>query len=91
MIPQSVRSQRSFSEHMKTLYQNIDTLVYAAEIQCGRQRDMGCICWRKEQDCAFKSKMFTEGQLYICKLHSIKSLIGDHYQQDDIGTVELTP
>jgi hypothetical protein len=28
---QSVRSQRSFQEHMATLYQNIDNLVYAAE------------------------------------------------------------
>ena len=37
MKPQSIRSQRSFTEHMKTLYQNIDTMVYASEIACKRE------------------------------------------------------
>jgi len=84
MKPQPIRSQRPFQEHMQTLYQNIDNMTYAAEVSCNVSHDMGCICKRKEQDCAFKSKMFPEGQLYLCKLHSLRSLIGDHTPQHDI-------
>ena len=84
------RQKRSFQEHMKTLYQNIDTLIYSAEITCGVQKDYGSICKHKEHDCPFKSKMFPTGSLYICKLHSIRALLGEHFEQSDIKELEVT-
>ena len=82
MKPQSVRSQRKFEESMATWLQNIDNSIYAAETLCKPGR--GSICKHKDRECAFKSKMFPTGSLYICKLHSLRVLIGDHTPQHDI-------
>ena len=86
--PQSVRSQRSFHEHMATIYQNIDTLVYAAEVTCPYYKQMleqrahglreffitpiDCI------GCEFR-KTFD-----YCGLYEIRSSLGEHFPQSDI-------
>jgi len=72
---------------MATWLQNIDNSIYAAEMLCGW--NPGSICQHKERECAFKSKMFTTGSLYVCKLHSLRVLVGDHTPQHDIESVEL--
>jgi len=89
MKSKSVRSQRKFEDSMATWLKNIDNSIYAAEQLCGKIPKSGCICKHKERDCGFKTKMFSEGKLYICKLHSLRALIGDHTIQDDIVDVEL--
>ena len=88
MKSQSVRDQRKFEESMATWLQNIDNNIYAAEILCGP--NPGSICQHKERECAFKSKWFPSGSLYICKLRSLRILIGNHTPQHDIEGVELS-
>lgn len=78
----SVRHLRTFQEQMYSLHSNIERALYAAEITCGRVRE-GCICEFKDRDCKFKSPMFTGGSMYICKLHSLRVLIGDTVVQHD--------
>ena len=90
MKPQSVRSQRSFHEHMKTLYQTIDTLVYAGMIACAKE----CAAnqWEcKGYDCPFRKGNRDEPTPPDwCKLKSLRSILGEHFQQSDIKEVELT-
>lgn len=83
MKPQSVRSQRSFTEHMKTLYQNIDTMVYASEIACANTADARDLCC---DGCTFVGKKHPN----LCIVMGIRSLIGDHFPQGDIKEVELS-
>ena len=79
--PQSVRSQRSFQEHMKTIYQNIDTLVYAGEVACHNEKGYtncyGCAFYR---GCIVGSN----------KCDKLRDIIGEHFPQSDIKEVELT-
>lgn len=90
--PQSVRSQRSFLEQMQTLYQNIDTLVYAAEQACpyskqmveSRSLGMNTFGVYKPCECPFL------GKFNFCSLPSLRSTIGDHFPQHDIKEVELS-
>lgn len=92
---QSVRSQRSFQEHMRTLYQNIDTLVYAAEHTCPRSNDLkkkhfsvphpelSCTLLDVPMECPMRDYNA------LCKIPKLRRLIGDHFPQDDIKEVEL--
>ena len=84
MKPQSVRSQRSFAEHMKTLYQNIDTMVYAAEIACVNSEAK---CIKPESDCPF---IFNSLGGITCSRYYIRQWVGDHFPQGDIKEVELS-
>ena len=89
MKPQSVRSQRSFQEHMKTLYQNIDTLVYAVEITCPYYKQMVAQRYLELREffitpndcvgCEFRKKFD------YCGLYEIRSTLGDHFPQSDIA------
>ena len=90
--PQSVRSQRSFAEHMKTLYQGIDTMVYAGEVACANTADARDLCC---DECPFKNKHFydsvpPEHDTHPCIVMGIRSLMGDHFPQGDIKEVELS-
>lgn len=76
---QSVRSQRSFQEHMKTLYQNIYTLVYAGEVACRMHTTPTHSC----DGCPFD-------KWHGCKLKELRDIVGDHFPQSDIETVELS-
>ena len=82
MKSQSIRSQRSFTEHMKTLYQGIDTMVYAAQISCannpGEPRD--CVV------CPFNIRVSEP----ICPVEQLRHIIGDHFPQGGIKEVELS-
>jgi predicted ArsR family transcriptional regulator len=84
MKSQSVRSQRSFQEHMKTLYQNIDTLVYAAELAC--RNDNPCVC---NTNCPMRMEG-SDGERYNCKIGELRNIIGEHFIQSDIESVELS-
>jgi predicted ArsR family transcriptional regulator len=88
MKEQSVRSQRSFQEHMKTLYQNIDTLVYAAEVACHKAHGDEFRC-PIGSDCPFH-KAHHQEYPYGCALEGLRDCIGDHFTQTDIKEVELT-
>ena len=87
MKPQSVRSQRSFAEHMKTLYQNIDTMVYAGEVACNYITDDGkCNAPTMELACPFLQTWRADRG---CKLPVFRMQLGDHFPQGDIKEVEL--
>jgi len=84
----SVRSQRDFIEHMATLFQTIDTAVYSAQILCDNKGHRGSVCLNKDEPvCSFRSEWI--GSISICKLHSIRMLLGEHFEQHDIPQVEL--
>lgn len=68
---------------MAKYFGEIDRLTYAAEIACPTT-DRGSICQNKKLVCPFKAKMFANGELYVCKLRSLRVLIGDHIRQDDV-------
>ena len=79
----SVRTQRPFDEHMRTLLQTIDNTVYAGEIACTRTQS--AVCHRKDTECAFRSRLFPEPcSLYKCKLYLFRVVLGEHFKQDDI-------
>jgi hypothetical protein len=79
--PQSVRSQRSFQEQMKTLYQNIDTLVYAGEEACaGAHANKECPLG---SECPFH-KAHQSRFPFGCALIGLRQSIGDHFPQSDI-------
>ena len=84
--PQSVRSQRSFTEHMATLYQNIDTLVYAAEVACKDNSDGPYHCPLGKK-CAFKNPT---DHMFSCRIDSMRMVIGDHFPQGDIKELDVT-
>ena len=88
MKPQSVRSQRSFQEHMKTLYQNIDTLVYAGEVACHNAHGDEFRC-PIGSECPFH-KAHHPAYPYGCALVGLRECIGEHFPQSDIKEVELT-
>jgi hypothetical protein len=88
MKPQSVRSQRSFTEHMQTLYQNIDTLVYAAEVACGKEGGSEYRC--VGMTCPFRVSHSGVGFYKSCKLEHMRIILGEHFPQHDIKTVELS-
>lgn len=72
----SIRHLRNFPEQMQSLFANIERSVYAAEITCGKT-NRGCICQHKDRDCSFKSRMFNGGEIFTCKLHSLRILVGE--------------
>jgi len=83
----SVRHLQSFTDTMARYHGDIERLVYASEILCPSP-DRGSICHHKEHLCPWKSKMFANGELDVCRLRSIRVLIGDHVTQDDATEVK---
>lgn len=91
--PLSVRSQRSFQEHMKTLYQGIDNQLYAAEQSCQYSKELfeshtlGNRSFKVNdycKGCDFK------GHFNLCSLFALRVIVGNHFVQSDIKETELT-
>jgi len=78
----SVRHLQTFADTMARYHGDIEGLVYASEILC-LNPNRGSICNHKDRVCPWKSKMFANGELDVCRLRSIRVLIGDHVKQDD--------
>jgi len=73
---------------MATIYQNIDTLVYAGEIGCSNAHDGKTQC-PIGSDCPFH-KAHQPNFPYGCALVGLRKCIGDNFPQSDIKEVELT-
>jgi hypothetical protein len=82
------RQKRSFQEHMKTLYQNIDTLVYAGEVACWAAHGDEFRC-PLGSECPFH-KAHNPPRPWGCALVGMRDCLGDHFQQSDIKEVELS-
>lgn len=77
------RESMAFQDKMRKYHAEIERMVYAAEILCPTP-NRGSICHNKDHPCPFKTKMFINTELYVCKLRSLRVLIGDHVKQDDV-------
>ena len=77
----SARHLQRWEDTMAKYHGQIEFFIYASEIHCPTT-NRGSICHHKEKVCPFKAK-FTTG-LDVCRLRSIRVLIGDHIKQDDV-------
>jgi hypothetical protein len=79
----SVRHLQRVEDTMAKYHGQLDFYIYAAEIACPTT-DRGSICQNKKLKCPFKSLMFANGELYVCRLRSMRVLMGEHVKQDDV-------
>lgn len=79
----SARHLQRFEDTMVKYHGQLDFYIYAAEIACPTT-NRGGICHHKDSVCPFKAKMFANGELHVCRLRSLRALIGDRVKQDDV-------
>lgn len=75
------RDSMKFSDKMARYHAAMENALYAAEQACP---------YSKQPTCEAKECAFLEDGGYMCTLHRLRKLLGDHVPQHDIPQVEVT-
>lgn len=78
----SVRHLQKWGDMMIKYHGEIERLVYAAEIAC-EVSHKGSVC-QASPDTVCPFKKASPCHIAICRLHSLRVLLGDHVKQDHL-------